>query len=75
MAITPEVLQCLAPLVRLLIEFFLASNTKPGKTPADDADLKIPALLLLHELLLLGRMDKLVHTLSYVRGRASASPR
>jgi type IV secretion system protein VirD4 len=54
--------------VRLLIEFFLASNTKAGETPADDPNLKTPALLLLDEFLSLGRMEKLVHALSYVRG-------
>ena len=67
-AIAPDDLQRLAPLIRLLIEFFLASNTKAGETPADDPDLNVPTLLLLDEFLSLGRMDKLVHALSYVRG-------
>jgi type IV secretion system protein VirD4 len=67
-AIAPDDLQRLGPLVRLLIEFFLAANTKAGETPADDPDLNIPALLLLDEFLSLGRMEKLVHALSYVRG-------
>jgi type IV secretion system protein VirD4 len=68
-AIAPDDLQRLGPLVRLLIEFFLAANTKAGETPADDPDLNVPALLLLlDEFLSLGRMEKLVHALSYVRG-------
>ncbi len=67
-AIAPDDLQRLTPLVRLLIEFFLASNTKAGETPADDPALKVPVLMLLDEFLSLGRVDKLVHALSYVRG-------
>ena len=67
-AIAPDDLQRLAPLVRLLIEFFLTTNTKPGETPADDKGLKIPVLMLLDEFLSLGRVDKLVHALAYVRG-------
>jgi hypothetical protein len=54
--------------VRLLIEFFLASNTKAGETPADDPALKVPVLMLLDEFLSLGRVEKLVHALAYVRG-------
>jgi len=45
-AIAPDDLQRLGPLVRLLIEFFLASNTKAGETPSDDPALHVPALLL-----------------------------
>jgi type IV secretion system protein VirD4 len=67
-AIAPDDLQRLAPLVRLLVELFLASNTKAGETPADDPGLKVPVLLLLDEFLSLGRVEKLVHALSYVRG-------
>jgi type IV secretion system protein VirD4 len=67
-AIAPDDLQRLAPLVRLLIEFFLSSNTKAGETPADDPGLSVPVLMLLDEFLSLGRVDKLVHALSYVRG-------
>ena len=67
-AIAPDDLQRLAPIVRLLIEFFLASNTKAGETPADDPALKVPVLLLLDEFLSLGRVEKLVHALAYVRG-------
>ena len=54
--------------MRLLIEFFLASNTKAGETPADDPALKVPVLMLLDEFLSLGRVEKLVHALAYVRG-------
>lgn len=68
LAIAPDDLQRLTPLLRLLIEFFLASNTKAGETPADDPALKVPVLMLLDEFLSLGRVDKLVHALSYVRG-------
>jgi type IV secretion system protein VirD4 len=67
-AIAPDDLQRLAPLVRLLIEFFLSSNTKAGETPADDQGLRVPVLMLLDEFLSLGRVDKLVHALAYVRG-------
>ena len=67
-AIAPDDLQRLAPLVRLLIEFFLSSNTKAGETPADDPGLSVPVLMLLDEFLSLGRVDKLVHALAYVRG-------
>lgn len=67
-AIAPDDLQRLAPLVRLLVELFLASNTKSGETPADDPGLAVPVLVLLDEFLSLGRIDKLVHALSYVRG-------
>ena len=67
-AIAPDDLQRLGPIVRLLIEFFLASNTKAGETPADDPALKIPVLMLLDEFLSLGRVEKLVHALAYVRG-------
>jgi type IV secretion system protein VirD4 len=67
-AIAPDDLQRLAPLVRLLVELFLSSNTKSGETPADDPGLKVPVLVLLDEFLSLGRVEKLVHALSYVRG-------
>jgi type IV secretion system protein VirD4 len=67
-AIAPDDLQRLATLVRLLIELFLSTNTKSGETPADDADLKVPVLMLLDEFLSLGRVEKLVHALAYVRG-------
>ena len=67
-AIAPDDLQRLGPIVRLLIEFFLASNTKAGETPADDPALKVPVLMLLDEFLSLGRVEKLVHALAYVRG-------
>jgi len=67
-AIAPDDLQRLAPLVRLLIEFFLSTNTKSGETPADDKDLQVPVLMLLDEFLSLGRVEKLVHALAYVRG-------
>jgi type IV secretory pathway TraG/TraD family ATPase VirD4 len=59
----------LAPLVRLLIEFFLSSNTKAGETPADDPGLSVPVLMLLDEFLSLGRIDKLVHALKPGRSR------
>ena len=65
-AIAPDDLQRLAPLVRLLIELFLSTNTKSGETPADDAGLKVPVLMLLDEFLSLGRIEKLVHALAYV---------
>jgi type IV secretion system protein VirD4 len=68
LAIAPDDLQRLAPLVRLLIELFLATNTRSGETPADDPTLKVPVLLLLDEFLSLGRLEKLVHALAYVRG-------
>ncbi len=67
-AIAPDDLQRLAPLVRLLIELFLTVNTKAGETPQDDPGLRVPVLVLLDEFLSLGRMDKLVHALAYVRG-------
>lgn len=67
-AIAPDDLQRLGPIVRLLVEFFLASNTKAGETPADDPALKVPVLMLLDEFLSLGRVEKLVHALAYVRG-------
>jgi type IV secretion system protein VirD4 len=67
-AIAPDDLQRLTPIVRLLIEFFLASNTKAGDTPADNPALKVPVLMLLDEFLSLGRLEKLVHALAYVRG-------
>ena len=67
-AIAPDDLQRLAPLVRLLVELFLSSNTKSGETPADDPGLGVPVLVLLDEFLSLGRVEKLVHALSYVRG-------
>jgi type IV secretion system protein VirD4 len=67
-AIAPDDLQRLGPIVRLLIEFFLAANTKAGETPADDPALKVPVLMLLDEFLSLGRVEKLVHALAYVRG-------
>ena len=67
-AIAPDDLQRLTPIVRLLIEFFLASNTKAGDTPADNPALKVPVLMLLDEFLSLGRVEKLVHALAYVRG-------
>lgn len=54
--------------MRLLVELFLASNTKAGETPADDPGLGVPVLVLLDEFLSLGRGEKLVHALSYVRG-------
>ena len=67
-AIAPDDLQRLTALVRLLIELFLSSNTKAGETPADDRGLRVPVLMLLDEFLSLGRVDKLVHALAYVRG-------
>ena len=66
--IAPDDLQRLTPIVRLLIEFFLASNTKAGDTPVDNPALKVPVLMLLDEFLSLGRVEKLVHALAYVRG-------
>jgi hypothetical protein len=46
-AIAPDDLQRLAPLVRLLIDFFLSSNTKAGETPADDPGLSVRVVMLL----------------------------
>lgn len=68
LAIAPDDLARIGQLVRLLIEFFLSVNTKAGETPADDAELKVPVLLLLDEFLSLGKMEKLVQSLAYVRG-------
>ncbi len=45
-AIVPNDLQGLDPLVRFLMELFLAANTKAGETPVDDPDLNVPVLLL-----------------------------
>jgi type IV secretion system protein VirD4 len=45
-AIAPDDLQRLSPLVRLLMALFLPTNTKVGETPADDPALHVPALLL-----------------------------
>lgn len=68
LAIAPDDLGRIGQLVRLLIEFFLALNTKSGETPADDPNLKVPVLVLLDEFLSLGKMEKLVQALAYVRG-------
>jgi type IV secretion system protein VirD4 len=68
LAVSPDDLQRLGPLVRLLIEFFLACNTKAGETPAERKEFKVPVLLLLDEFLSLGKMERLVQALAYVRG-------
>jgi len=68
LAIAPDDLARIGQLVRLLIEFFLAANTKAGETPADDPTLNVPVLVLLDEFLSLGKMEKLVQALAYVRG-------
>ena len=68
LAIAPDDLVRVAPLVRLLIEFTLSANTRTNERPDDDPALCVPLLLLLDEFLSLGRMEKLVHALSYVRG-------
>jgi len=68
LAIAPDDLVRVAPLVRLLIEFTLSANTRTNERPDDDPELCVPLLLLLDEFLSLGRMEKLVHALSYVRG-------
>jgi len=68
LAIAPDDLARIGQLVRLLIEFFLAVNTKAGETPADDPTLNVPVLVLLDEFLSLGKMEKLVQALAYVRG-------
>jgi type IV secretion system protein VirD4 len=68
LAIAPDDLIRVAPVVRLLIEFTLSANTRTNERPADDPALCVPLLLLLDEFLSLGRMEKLVHALSYVRG-------
>jgi type IV secretion system protein VirD4 len=54
--------------LRLFIEFFLSTNTRAGETPAQDPSLNVPVLLLLDEFLALGRVNRLVQALSYVRG-------
>ena len=68
LAISPDDLTRLNPLLRLFIEFFLSTNTRAGETPAQDPSLNVPVLLLLDEFLALGRVNRLVQALSYVRG-------
>ena len=68
LAVSPDELTRLSPVIRLFLEFFLTTNTRARETPADDAALSVPVLLLLDEFLSLGKITKLVHALSYVRG-------
>jgi len=64
---SPRELDRLNKIFRLVIELFIATNAKPGEE-LGRKDFKIPVLLMLDEFISLGKMPKLVHALSYVRG-------
>lgn len=55
-----------APLLRLFFDSLLSVNT--SQTPEQDPTLTVHTLLMLEELAQLGRMDRLVHGLQYIRG-------
>ena len=64
---SPRELDRLNKVFRLVIELFIATNAKPGEE-IGSKNFKIPVLLMLDEFISLGKMPKLVHALSYIRG-------
>lgn len=56
----------LKSLFRLIFQTLVDVNS--NKTKADDPNLKVPLLLLMDEFLSLGKMPKIIHEMSYVRG-------
>jgi type IV secretion system protein VirD4 len=64
---SPRELDRLNKVFRLVIELFIATNAKPGER-IGFKNFEIPVLLMLDEFISLGKMTKLVHALSYIRG-------